>query len=115
MDDHQQPTPTPRSRRSAAPPDDQPGQPPWRTEGMPRWLRNLLVFLVVYLGSFALLSWQDGWNSAPTIPYTAFLDQVQARNVSQVYAQGDSLQGTLRQARPVPGGQHGATYEQFKT
>jgi cell division protease FtsH len=111
------PSPQPANRRP---------ERPWRTEGLPRgqgdedksrrrpWLRVALALLVSYGVVFALLSWQDVSGGPATIPYTAFTEQVQARNVAEVYARGDTIQGTLRQERPVPGRAE-ATYQKFRT
>jgi cell division protease FtsH len=60
-----------------------------------------VALLVFYAIVFALLSWQDVSGGMVTIPYTAFTEQVQARNVSEVYARGDTIQGTLRRTRAM--------------
>jgi cell division protease FtsH len=121
---------TPNGQPPAYAPSPQPAnrrpERPWRTEGLPHgqgdedksrrrpWLRVALALLVSYGVVFALLSWQDVSGGPATIPYTAFTEQVQARNVADVYAKGDTIQGTLRQARPVPGRAQ-ATYQKFRT
>ncbi|GAB94267.1 cell division protease FtsH [Kineosphaera limosa] len=88
---------------------------PWRTEGVPedperadgsdgkrrspkiKWRNVLLTMLLVYLGSFLVASWFDVRNDVVTIPYTEFNQQVAARNVTEVYAKGDTIQGELRE------------------
>src|SRR5690606_28711818 len=58
---------------------------------------------------------QDGLVAPPQVPYTEFTDQVEAGNVSEVFARGDSIQGTLRQPQPLPGQPPERTYQQFTT
>jgi len=113
------PQPSPR------PADDQTDRP-WRTEGLtpesgdegkprrPRWLRIVLWFVLPYLVIFGLLTVQDQFTGAQVIAYTEFIDQVEARNVSQVFSRGDTIQGYLKEPRPVPG-QEGRTYQTFVT
>lgn len=105
---------------------------PWRTEGLPpedgatepppprpRWWRVLGYLLVGYLVVFGLLSVQDSIGGPTHIPYTDFTAQVEQRNVAEVVSRGDSIQGELREPRPVPGedesAEDAATYEQFTT
>jgi len=99
---------------------------PWRTEGVrdgegsgaPQrgpWWRLALWVLFGYLVAFGLLSLQDGLVAPPQVPYTEFTDQVEAGNVSEVFARGDSIQGTLRQPQPLPGQPPERTYQQFTT
>jgi cell division protease FtsH len=64
---------------------------------------------------FGLLTWQDQSNAVATVPYTEFTAQIEAKNVGEIFARGDTIEGTLRAARPVPGGQPGVTYLQFTT
>lgn len=70
--------------------------------------------LLGYLVLFGLISMQDAFNSPPEISYTEFTNQVQASNVAEVFSQGQSIQGSLRQPRPLPG-QPRKTYTQFGT
>jgi cell division protease FtsH len=79
-----------------------------------RWLPVVIATLLAYWLVFGLLSWQDSATGAVTLPYTEFTAQVQAGNVAEVFAQGDTIQGTLRQPRPVPD-QPGRTYQKFST
>ncbi|GGL97151.1 ATP-dependent zinc metalloprotease FtsH [Streptomyces fumigatiscleroticus] len=102
-------------------------EPPWRTEGTPEepqrppsggrgmrggWWRLFLAALVVYLVANLVLSFFNEGDE-PTISYTEFSKQVDAGNVSKIYAKGDAIQGELRKARERPGG-HG-TYTKFQT
>jgi cell division protease FtsH len=129
MDDNQPPVrSSPREKNH--PPGPQPRnrhpERPWRTEGLPgapsdddkptrsRRVRTTLVWLAVYTLIFAAFTWQDVRGGPVTISYTAFTQQVQARNVEQIYAKGDSIEGTLRRARPVPG-KAAAMFEKFRT
>jgi cell division protease FtsH len=70
--------------------------------------------LVFYGVVFALFTWQDTSGGLVTVPYTAFTEQVKARNVAEVFARGDSIQGTLRDARPAPA-RTDETYQKFRT
>ena len=93
---------------SGPPPLDSPR--PWRTEGLPKESKDqngkkapkksrLWQFWVIagiaLLGLWGLLTWQDASNAPPTIPYTEFISQVEAGNVKEIYAQGDTIQGEL--------------------
>ena len=101
------PQPSPR------PADDQTDKP-WRTEGLtqesgdedkprrPRWLRIVLWFVLPYLVIFGLLTMQDQFTGAQVVSYTEFINQVEARNVSNVFSRGDTIQCNLKQPRPLP-------------
>lgn len=110
---------------SPAPPD--PGRPasrPWRTEGLPehgdekrprpRWWIILLIAAVGYLALFGVLSLQDSMSGLTSVPYTEFIGQVRAGNVSEVFAHGDTIQGDLREPAALPQ-QEGETYQRFTT
>ncbi|MEZ0341572.1 ATP-dependent zinc metalloprotease FtsH [Mycobacterium sp. pV006] len=122
------PTQTPGQGRE---PSQRPPKP-WRTEGLPpedgttepppprpSWWRVLSYLLVGYLVVFGLLSVQDSIGGPTHIPYTDFTAQVEQRNVAEVFSRGDSIQGELREPRPVPdedgSAEDAATYEQFTT
>ncbi|MGW2775493.1 ATP-dependent zinc metalloprotease FtsH [Streptomyces olivaceoviridis] len=100
---------------------------PWRSEGVPggppapngRRSRNgclvqIVVILVIYLGTGLLYNTMHG-DGTTSIDYTDFTAQLDSGNVKTVYSQGSQIQGTLKKAREVPGGDHGATYVRFKT
>lgn len=103
-------------------------EPPWRTEGTPDdeqpkpspggrrmrggWWRLVLTALIVYLIANLVLSFFDRGDE-PTISYTEFSKQVDAGNVSKIYAKGDAIQGELRKSRDNPDG--GDSYKKFNT
>ena len=105
---------------------------PWRTEGLPaedadtdgqrkrpRWWRLLIFFGLGYLLLFGLLSVQDSWGAPTKLPYTDFTAQVEEHNVAEVFARGSTIEGKLREAKPVPGqdasAENPTTYQQFTT
>ena len=73
----------------------------------------VLCMLVGYPLLFGLLTWQDTGN-AREISYTEFQAQVEARNVAEIFARGDSIEGELRTAAPVSE-ESSDTYQQFTT
>ncbi len=101
---------------------------PWRTEGLPpgspggppkkpvnRW-RLVAQVIVIYGIAFAILTLHDRLNGPVTISYSEFVTQVESGNVAEVFARGDSIQGSLREARPAPGmEQQKVTYRRFST
>ena len=104
-------------------PTDQPVPRPWRTEGLPkeksgkrRWLTPL-VWGVGYLILFGLMTLQDRMASPETVPYTEFKTQVANGNVAEVFARGNTIEGALKNAAPLPNqtGQPARTFQQFKT
>jgi cell division protease FtsH len=133
----QQPAQAPKAplRPSAPPPgvprESIPPSRPWRTEGLPpekptkgaappkrRWWVLLLQALIVYGIFFLILTIQDRMSGPLAISYTEFDKQVEAGNVSQVFARGHTIQGALREPRPVPEPKEGAseaTYQRFST
>ena len=94
---------------------------PWRTEGLPkppkekkpRWSLFALA-AIGYAIVFAILTVQDRLSAPQQVPYTEFRQQVVSRNVSEVFSRGDSIQGVLKKAVPVPG-ETTTTYERFTT
>ncbi|MER5752892.1 ATP-dependent zinc metalloprotease FtsH [Streptomyces sp. NPDC002088] len=109
-----------------APPRKSPDQP-WRTEGTPEeppkpppggkkirggWWNLVLTALVVYLIANLVLSFFNEGNE-PTISYTQFSKQVDAGNVSKIYAKGDAIQGQLKKEQDNPEG--GGKYTKFNT
>ena len=109
MSEPQQSTPPPEPR----PPQPAPEPPrPWRTEGLPpapaaksnrpKW--SILAMLAVgYAVVFAILTVQDRLAAPEPVPYTEFKLQVGGKNVSELFARGDSIQGVLKKGVPVPG------------
>ena len=102
---------------------DEGGRPrPWRTEGLPkreppkprpRWT-IVAAWLVGYLVLFGILTIQDRLSGPHAIPYTEFKEQVGNKNVAEVFARGDSIEGQLKKPVPIPGQQDRA-YQQFTT
>jgi cell division protease FtsH len=94
---------------------------PWRTEGLPkeaskkrpRWIRPAL-WVGVYLLWFGVLTIQDQMSGPQTVPYSEFKSQVATQNVAELFARGDSIEGQLKKAAPLPGEQN-RTYHQFRT
>ncbi|NEB03003.1 ATP-dependent zinc metalloprotease FtsH [Streptomyces sp. SID13726] len=109
-----------------APPRKSPEQP-WRTEGTPEeppkppsggrrprggWWSLIVTALVVYLIANLVLSFFNEGDE-PTISYTEFSKQVDAGNVSKIYAKGDAIQGQLKKKQDNPEGD--GTYTKFNT
>ncbi|HET7753579.1 MAG TPA: ATP-dependent zinc metalloprotease FtsH [Anaeromyxobacteraceae bacterium] len=111
--------------------DKQPERPRdrlWRAEGLPRgskggpppepgwkkWIPSAR-WIVIYAVLFALFTFQDRQAGPQTISYSEFRQQVDAGNVAEIFARGQSIQGELRQPRPVPGEEQGQTYQRFAT
>lgn len=102
-------------------------RPPWRIEGMPglagspeissggwgRW-RPWLWLAVLYLGFFLIFSFQDRAAAPEAVAYSEFKAQVQENNVAEVFSRGDTIEGELRQEKPLPGAGD-RTYIQFVT
>ena len=95
---------------------------PWRTEGLPqqqppnrrrRWM-VWAVWLLGYVIFFGIVTVQDRMAGPESIPYTEFKAQVARQNVSEVFARGNSIEGGLKQAAPLPG-QPAASAQQSKS
>jgi cell division protease FtsH len=112
------PTPNPKpqpERRFGDPiPDPAPpsgsSSPPWRTEGLPpgqppkrprRW-RNVGLWVGAGMVLFAILTVQERLAEPGAVPYTEFRRQVEARNIAEVFARGESIEGGLKKPAPVP-------------
>ena len=104
------------------PTSDQPPARPWRTEGLPRrqppnpsrrWI-TAAIWLVGYLLLFGVFTVEDQLSEPQLVPYTEFKNQVANKNVAEVFARGDSIEGELREAAPLPD-QQDRTYQQFTT
>jgi len=112
----------PHSPPSVPPPSDKPAQQPWRTEGIPSgpaakrgsgWMRWAL-WPVGYLILFAMFTYQDRMSGPEAVSYTEFTSQVASKNVKEVFARGDTIQGALKKAAPLPD-QQDRTYDKFTT
>ncbi|WP_329334242.1 ATP-dependent zinc metalloprotease FtsH [Streptomyces sp. NBC_00663] len=99
----------------------------WRTEGTPEepqkpspggrrprggWWSLIVTALVVYLIANLVLSFFNEGDE-PTISYTEFSKQVDAGNVSKIYAKGDAIQGQLKKEQDNPEGD--GKYTKFNT
>jgi cell division protease FtsH len=121
---------TDTSTQSARKPDDDRGTTPpsgprpWRTEGLPkadgsepperrRWPR-LLMWIALYLAIFGVITVQDFSEGPETVSYTEFKGQVGAKNIAEVFARGDSIQGELRKPAKNPAKEK-ETYKRFTT
>jgi cell division protease FtsH len=113
-----------RSADADKPPERPPNRP-WRAEGLPagskggpppkrNWWNLALWGFLIYTLFFGLLTLQDRQAGPKTISYSEFIAQVDARNVAEIFARGESIQGSLREAKPLPG-QEGETYQRFST
>ncbi|KKW64019.1 ATP-dependent zinc metalloprotease FtsH [Mycolicibacterium elephantis] len=118
------------TRKAEPPAPSNNGQPkPWRTEGLPkeeagadgrrqrpRWWVVLIYLGLGYLLVFGMLSFQDSLGGPTKVPYTEFTAQVEQHNVAEVFSQGDTIEGTLREPRPVPDQDDPKkTYDRFTT
>ena len=121
-----QPKPEPQKQAASRQPGREPEEPPtkpWRTEGLPkgetpqaprkRWTWMAAIFLG-YLVLFGLLTMQDRMSGPQAISYTEFKAHVARKNVREVFARGDTIEGQLKEPAALPG-QEGATYQQFTT
>jgi len=117
-----------RSAKDSSTEPQRPPNRPWRTEGLPpgspggppkqrrSWWWFAVQGLILYALFFGSLTLQDRLNGPVTISYSEFVKEVQAGNVAEVFARGESIQGTLREPRPFPGQeQHKVTYQRFAT
>ncbi len=97
----------------------------WRSEGAPpppqlprktprgNWVSMILTALVVFLLVDLLLNLFGSGNKL-NVPYTEFTKQLNAGQVSEIYAKGDSIEGKLKSAQPDPNNSK-QTYENFTT
>ncbi|MFI1465903.1 ATP-dependent zinc metalloprotease FtsH [Streptomyces wuyuanensis] len=104
------------------PPRDRTDQP-WRSEGAPPptpprkkppggWIGLVATAVVLFLVAYGILSYFTKGDE-PTISYTEFSRQVEAGNVTKIYAKGDTIEGELKTGQPIPGG--GGDYTTFRT
>jgi cell division protease FtsH len=61
-----------------------------------------------------MLTVQDRLSGPQAVAYTEFKTQVANKNVAELFARGDSIEGQLKRAVPLPG-QRDRTYQQFTT
>jgi len=73
-----------------------------------------LAWLVGYLVLFGVLTIQDRLSGPQLLPYTEFKTQVAGKNIAEVFSRGDSIEGQLKRAVPIPGAKD-RTYQQFTT
>ncbi len=119
------PSPSPQPPRERRPAGSRPqppkSPPPWRTEGLPpgqppkrrRWLR-LVLWAAASVLLFSSLTMQERLSEPDAVPYTEFKRQVADKNVAEVYARGESIEGGLKKPAPFPG-RADKTYQQFTT
>jgi len=74
----------------------------------------MATWLVGYLILFGVLTVQDRLSGPQPVPYTDFKTQVTDKNVAELFARGDSIEGQLKKAVAIPG-QQDRTYQQFTT
>ena len=74
----------------------------------------MAVWVVGYLVLFGILTLQDRLAGPQPVPYTDFKTQVTDKNVAELFARGDSIEGQLKKAVAIPG-QQDRTYQQFTT
>lgn len=76
------------------------------------WWSLILTALVVYLVANLILSFFNEGDE-PTISYTEFSKQVDAGNVTKIYAKGNAIQGQLKKEQKNPDGD--GKYTKFDT
>jgi cell division protease FtsH len=76
------------------------------------WWSLILTALVVYLIANLILSFFNEGDE-PTISYTEFSKQVDAGNVTKIYAKGNAIQGQLKKSQDNPDGD--GKYTKFDT
>ncbi len=72
------------------------------------------IWLLGYLVLFGVLTVQDRLSGPQPVTYTEFKTQVANKNVGELFARGDSIEGQLKKAVPVPG-EPDRSYQQFTT
>jgi cell division protease FtsH len=117
------PTSTRQGPQQTGSSDERPHMRPWRTEGVPkgeppknptpRWLQ-VAAGIATYLVLFGLLTFQDRMGGPQQVAYTEFKNQVAHNNVAEMFSKGDSIQGRLKKAAPLPDVKD-VTYQQFTT
>jgi len=74
----------------------------------------MAMWLGAYLLLFGILTLQDRLSGPQPVPYTEFKTQAANKNVAELFARGDSIEGQLKKPAPVPG-QQDRSYQQFTT
>jgi cell division protease FtsH len=74
----------------------------------------MAMWLGAYLLLFGVLTLQDRLSGPQPVPYTEFKTQTANKNIAEVFARGDSIEGQLKKPVPIPG-QQDRTYQQFTT
>ncbi|MGW6280218.1 ATP-dependent zinc metalloprotease FtsH [Kribbella sp. NPDC055071] len=113
--------------RSGGDDSRRPAHKPWRTEGLPaghgdsnkpkrpRWWKWVAWIVGGYLVLFLLTTMQDQMaGGEQTIAYTDFTTQVTKGNVAEVFSRGDTIEGRLKAAAPIPGNT-AKSYTKFTT
>jgi len=103
-------------------PADQHSSRPWRTEGLPSGepanrgpgRATLAALALGYLALFGLLTLQDRLAGPQAVAYTEFKAQVANKNVAEIFARGNTIQGALVKPAPLPG-HPDRVYQQFTT
>ena len=115
------PSPAERRRPTTPPPGPEEGGPGWRVEGAPgpqekpaegRWRMPRLpggsrfwwILIALLAVNWFVVSLIPDRESRLNVPYTAFREQVQAGNVSEVTSRGDTIQGTFKKEVTYPAG-----------
>ena len=94
----------------------EPGQPGWRVEGMPDdkkkpdagWRSRIprgwfwAVFLVLLALNWVITNAVLGPEPSIRVPYTEFIQQLDAGNVESVVSTGETIQGTFKEAVASP-------------
>ncbi len=74
----------------------------------------MLLWAAASLLLFSTLTMQERLSEPDAVPYTEFKDQVAAKNVQELFARGESIEGRLKKEAPIPGQQE-RRYQQFTT
>lgn len=79
-------------------------RPFWRSRGF--WIYLIVLLVLNYIISFAFTSGPPRVN----VPYSTFIQQVNADNIKDITAQGDSIQGDFKKAVSY-GGTNGTAFQ----
>jgi cell division protease FtsH len=71
-------------------------------------------FVAAYAVVFIVSTIQDIAGGPETVPYTEFTSQVEKENVAEIYARGNTIEGTLKSPAALPG-EKSSTYQRFTT